>query len=157
MSLTKSTPLLIAPKEMRASAHNVRVSDTVSESAKQKLTLPYGRTDQAHMIDQITLRQACKSVLATPELLENIIIHLPAKNMFGITRISTEFRNCVANSPVIQEMLFFRPSGPPKETWQVIDDLIFWSVNYRASVRRRFIRLEQSKIATKNLASISHH
>jgi hypothetical protein len=89
------------------------------------------------------LPQACKSVLATPELLENILTYLPAKNIFGITRVSTGFRNCVANSPVIQEKLFFRSSGPPKETWQVIDDVISWSVNYRASVRRRYLRLEQ--------------
>jgi hypothetical protein len=91
------------------------------------------------------LRQACESVFATPELLENHFTYLPAKNIFGITRVSTGFRNCVANSPIIQEMLFFCPSGPPKETWQIIDDIIFWSVNYRASFRRRINRLEQTR------------
>jgi hypothetical protein len=114
----------------------------VPELAKQKLTSLQGQTDQDLMTYQTTLRPACESVLATPDLLENILTYLPAKNIFGITQVSTGFRNCVANSPVIQEKLFFRASGPPKETWQVIDDVTFWSVNYRASLRRRFLRSE---------------
>ena len=64
--------------------------------------------------------EARKAVLSTPELLENILVFLPARNIFGITRVSRALRDCVATSPTIQEKLFLRPSGPPKEVWQVL-------------------------------------
>ncbi|GAB7323678.1 hypothetical protein MBLNU13_g07153t2 [Cladosporium sp. NU13] len=83
--------------------------------------------------------QACKAVLATPELLQNILIFLPESNIFGITRVSRAFRNCVAASPRIQEKLFFRPSGPPKEVWQVLGPQFSW---YFAIRKRRYLKVK---------------
>jgi hypothetical protein len=63
---------------------------------------------------------------------------LPAEKIFGVTRVSRAFRDSVATSPAIQEKLFFRPSGPPKEVWQVLGPQFSW---YFAIRKRRYLQL----------------
>lgn len=45
------------------------------------------------------------------ELLENILSFLPAKNIFGVMRVSKQFKVTIDNSLALQEMMFLRP-GP---------------------------------------------
>jgi hypothetical protein len=51
---------------------------------------------------------AMQAVFQTSELVENILVHLPARNIFGIQRISKSFNNAVKNSLPIKEKLFLR-------------------------------------------------
>ena len=64
---------------------------------------------------------------------------MPATNIFGVTRVSRTFRNCVATSPAIQEKLFFRPSGSPKEVWQVLGPQLSWCF---ATRERRYLKVK---------------
>lgn len=51
---------------------------------------------------------AMQAVFQTSELVENILVHLPAKTIFGALRVSKSFRNAVQNSLPIKEKLFLR-------------------------------------------------
>jgi hypothetical protein len=50
-----------------------------------------------------------QAVFQTSELVENILVHLPAKTIFGVRRVSKSFSNAVKNSLPIKEKLFLRP------------------------------------------------
>jgi hypothetical protein len=52
---------------------------------------------------------AMQAVFQTSELVENILVHLPAKTVFGVQRVSKSFNNAVKNSLPIKEKLFLRP------------------------------------------------
>lgn len=51
---------------------------------------------------------AMQAVCQTSELVENILVHLPAKTIFGVQRVSKCFRNAVQHSLPIKEKLFLR-------------------------------------------------
>jgi hypothetical protein len=60
---------------------------------------------------------ACQTVLSTTELVEQIIMHLPAKRVFRAQRVCKTFANVIATSPSIQKKIFKRLStGPLKQT-----------------------------------------
>lgn len=61
---------------------------------------------------------ACSSVLAIPELLENILSFLPAKMVFRVQRVSQTWRSTIAQSVSIQEKLFFRCQSTPQDVWE---------------------------------------
>lgn len=65
----------------------------------------------------------CHAVLETTELLERILAHLPPKKIFELQRVSQHWKQAIATSPEIQELLFLRPapSGRPLETWEAFD------------------------------------
>lgn len=48
------------------------------------------------------------AVFNTTELLENILSLLPAKNLFGVIRVSKQFKSVIANCPALQETMFLR-------------------------------------------------
>ena len=58
-----------------------------------------------------------QAVFNTAELLEQILLSLPAKKVFICQRVSRQFRDIVATSAAIQQHLFLRPSGMKKSTW----------------------------------------
>jgi len=60
-----------------------------------------------------------KAVLDTNELLEQIILYLPMKNIFGIQRACRQFKDVIATSPKIQEKMFLRlrNNDVPDEEW----------------------------------------
>jgi hypothetical protein len=62
---------------------------------------------------------ACSSVLAIPELLENIMSFLPAKTIFRVQRVSQNWKNTIARSVSIQEKLYLRCQGKPQEVWEL--------------------------------------
>lgn len=59
--------------------------------------------------EEASTAAAMQAVFQTSELVENILVHLPAKNIFGVQRVSKSFNNAVKNSLPIKEKLFLRP------------------------------------------------
>ncbi|KAK5723749.1 hypothetical protein LTR15_005449 [Elasticomyces elasticus] len=51
-----------------------------------------------------------QAVFNTVELLESILLHLSAKQVFGIQRVCKQFRDIVATSILLQQKLFLRTS-----------------------------------------------
>ncbi|KAK3619097.1 hypothetical protein LTR56_024255 [Elasticomyces elasticus] len=64
-----------------------------------------GRITRAMKVD-VTLQ----AVFNTAELLESIILHLSVKQVFGVQRVCTQFRDTVATSILLQKKLFLRTS-----------------------------------------------
>lgn len=60
---------------------------------------------------------ACSSVLAIPELLENILSFLPAKTISRVQCVSQSWKSTIARSVSIQEKLFLRCLSKPHEIW----------------------------------------
>ncbi|KAK5695182.1 hypothetical protein LTR97_008688 [Elasticomyces elasticus] len=47
--------------------------------------------------------------LSVPEILENILLHLPIRNLLFAQEVCTEWKNMIDTLPSIQRALFFRP------------------------------------------------
>ena len=60
-----------------------------------------------------------QAVFKTAELLENILMHLPVKTVFGIQRVCRQFRDIVGTSTSIRQQLFLQPTGVERQTWAV--------------------------------------
>lgn len=60
---------------------------------------------------------AASRVLTTAELLEQILLHLPAQDLIKISGVNPVFLDCIRRSPQAQVKLFLRPSGEPQQTW----------------------------------------
>ncbi|TKA72678.1 hypothetical protein B0A55_06286 [Friedmanniomyces simplex] len=59
-----------------------------------------------------------QAVFNTAELLENILLHMPAKSVIGAQRVCRQFRDVVATSVQLQRKLFLRPAVPAiTERW----------------------------------------
>jgi hypothetical protein len=56
------------------------------------------------------MSSACTRVLSTPELLESILKHLPLPTLLHAQLVSTYFHSTITSSPILQQLLFFRPS-----------------------------------------------
>jgi hypothetical protein len=56
------------------------------------------------------MSSACTHVLSTPELLESILKHLPPPTLLHAELVSTYFHTTITSSPLLQQLLFFRPS-----------------------------------------------
>lgn len=62
-----------------------------------------------------------KAVFTTAELLENILLYLPPKTIFGVQRVCRQFRDVVATSAMLQEKMFLRlRPGTARETWAIV-------------------------------------
>jgi hypothetical protein len=71
-----------------------------------------------HATRSMTTDAARQAVFNTSELLEQIILHLPMKNIFGIQRVCKHFNEVIVTSPEIQIKHLVRLQGDrPKETW----------------------------------------
>ncbi|KAK4493805.1 hypothetical protein PRZ48_014990 [Zasmidium cellare] len=64
-------------------------------------------------------RAARDAVLNTAELLENVLLHLPARQIFTVKRVSRRFKAAVEKSTDIQVKLLLRLQEP-EEKWRVI-------------------------------------
>jgi hypothetical protein len=79
---------------------------------KKRITRFYPR-----VLDLAKLDLARKEVLETCELLENILSFLPAKNIFGVRRVSKLWKGNIAASTHLQERMFLRLENKPHEIW----------------------------------------
>lgn len=73
--------------------------------------------EDAPVSSSLAIRQkqgpACKEVLDTPELLENILSFLSFRNTFEVVRVSKKFKIAIESSPTISAKLFLRPRAVP--------------------------------------------
>lgn len=63
-----------------------------------------------------------QAVFRTAELLENILVHLPAKTIFGCQRVSRQFRDVIATSAAIRYKLFLKISDEEPQLWAAHSD-----------------------------------
>ncbi|KAK5740695.1 hypothetical protein LTR17_004500 [Elasticomyces elasticus] len=63
---------------------------------------------------------ARQAVLTTAELLELILLQLPAQTVFGTQRVCRQFHDCVAASVLLQRKLFLKPPSGIEETWTLV-------------------------------------
>ena len=76
--------------------------------------------------------QAANEVLALPELLEWILLKLPAKEILLAKRVSRTWRNLIKSSPKLQQVLSIRRPGNPE----------VWIYRYHKQTQRPVGRLE---------------
>lgn len=57
----------------------------------------------------------------TVELLQSILIHLSAKQLYSVQCVSTQFRAAVLNCPLIRDKMFLDRSIRPHETWKTVE------------------------------------
>jgi hypothetical protein len=58
--------------------------------------------------------------LQTTELLENILVHLPIKDLFVHQKVSKRFQATIAESPAIRRKMFLTLSNTPRECWRYV-------------------------------------
>jgi hypothetical protein len=57
----------------------------------------------------------------TVELLQSILIHLSAKQLYSVQCVSTQFRRAVLSCPLIRDKMFLNRSIRPYETWKAVE------------------------------------
>jgi hypothetical protein len=85
----------------------------------------------AHAVD--SPNSACHRALQTTELLENILVRLPVKDLFVHQKVSKRFQATIAESPAIRRKMFLRLSNTPREYWNYV-------CQYRWDGRRRRLK-----------------
>jgi len=92
-----------------------KTTDTGGGAIKKKSKTP---TDQGPVSQNTRVTRACsarraeksaKAVFNTTELLEQILLNLPAKNVFAVQRVNTFFRDVIRGSISIRRALFLEP------------------------------------------------
>jgi len=71
--------------------------------------------------------QAVKTVMATTELLEQILLHLPMRKILFAQRVSKRFQRVIEGSSGLQQKFFFTPqpdSNISRDTKPVINPLL---------------------------------
>ena len=114
-----SAPLSILQSQCAQTALNAIVSDDISTqvygppTAASNFLMEAGvcqcpRCTAIYLAMFAVSGSACSSVLAIPELLENILSFLPARTIFRVKRVSQSWKSTIARSVSIQGKLFFR-------------------------------------------------
>ena len=97
----------IAESSPRLKETRLRIArDTAAEGAR--------RTEvQTKIAKEAATNAAYQAVFQTSELIENIVVHLPARAIFKAQRVSKGFRDSVAKSPSIRKKLFLSMRDEP--------------------------------------------
>ena len=74
----------------------------------------------AQMLSHQNLRAARYSVFNTNELLEQILVRLPPRQIIEVQRVCKQWKDCIAGSPEIKQKLFFTKEIP-EEVWQTFE------------------------------------
>lgn len=97
-------------------------------SSAKMLTTPQGaaanmstapQNDSAALDEVVSKTDFCTSVLNTPELLENILLHLPLKQILLVQRVSKQFHRTIEGSSLIRRALFMQPSTQVNQLWMM--------------------------------------
>jgi len=72
---------------------------------------PKGQTEPEALTAHQTMRAATQAVVGTTELLEQILLFLPARDTVICMRVFKRWSECVHASPAMPKHLFLRPSG----------------------------------------------
>jgi len=93
---------------------NIVVSDgpLPGTESKKRVTRFYPR-----VLDPKVPDNARKCVFETNELLEQILLFLPAKNIFSVWRVSKQWAAVIDSSIGLQRKMFLRPDDKPCELW----------------------------------------
>ena len=67
---------------------------------------PSSLFDTQEAANKVITYTACQTVFGTAELVEQILAHLPAKQLFVDQRVCKTFANAIAASPAIQVKMF---------------------------------------------------
>jgi hypothetical protein len=62
---------------------------------------------------------ACKAVFETTELLENILVLLPPREIFKVHRVSRRFRETTIQSMPLEQKMFLRLRDQPSTLWRL--------------------------------------
>ena len=84
--------------------------------------------------DAVIRKAAECLVVGNSILLQSILIHLSAKQLYSVQCVSTQFRKAVLGCPLIRDKMFLNRSIRSRETWQAVegghDGIHFRSVGY---------------------------
>ncbi|KAF2167176.1 hypothetical protein M409DRAFT_22605 [Zasmidium cellare ATCC 36951] len=80
----------------------------------------------ARITRSMTTEAARKAVFNTAELLENILVHLPPRQLFTVQRVSHQLKAAIKESTQIQKKMFLRLGGEPEEEWLVRESHAGW-------------------------------
>jgi hypothetical protein len=100
-----------SPIEYMIREHRVDSSDQALRSSDKHL--PTAK--------EVATEIARDAVFQTNELLENILIHLPARTIFGVQRVSKSFRSAIEDSVRVQKKIFRRKRQDPQTKVMVYD------------------------------------
>lgn len=56
----------------------------------------------------------------TPELLQNILLYLPTKELYIVRRVSKQFKEAISECSPIRDKMFLNRSISPHETWKIV-------------------------------------
>lgn len=88
----------------------------------------------------MTLDSTRRAVLHTSGLLENVLLHLPLRDLFVFQGVSKQWHTVIASSPGLQEKMFLRlQSATPDETW-VLDGYDYARAFGSASAFRQHLK-----------------
>jgi hypothetical protein len=65
-------------------------------------------------------KSACHRALQTTEVLENILVHLPIRELFLYQNVCEKFRATIAGSPAIRRQMFLALPDTPRESWVLV-------------------------------------
>ncbi|KAK3070180.1 hypothetical protein LTR53_010902 [Teratosphaeriaceae sp. CCFEE 6253] len=89
-----------------------------------------------------------QAVFQTAEMLENILLHLPARSIFGAQRVCRQFRDIVATSIQLRKRLFLTPPDvTATETW----------IRQGSKHEKGLIRLSDTVVAQQRDLMQQHH
>lgn len=99
----------------------VRIAESYSRQKEKRLEITRGAVTESvrravsrtRIAKEAATDAARQAVFQTSELIENIAVHLPARTIFGIQRVSSGFRNSIAKSPSIRDKLFLSKRDEP--------------------------------------------
>lgn len=88
---------------------------------KPTLHRPDLDTEAPRRIRHVVRKAARNAVLNTAELLENVLLHLPARQLFTMKRVSRRFKAAVERSIDVQSKLLLRLQET-EESWRVLGE-----------------------------------
>jgi hypothetical protein len=98
-------------KKKKKSKKKRKMDDELSRSCADGVAISTVLDRQREEVE--TTDAACKAVFETAELLENILIHLPPREIFKVQRVSRRFRDTSVNSILLRQKMFLRLRSRP--------------------------------------------
>ena len=86
---------------------------------KRKAPLLAPKQTTKRVTRSVTKAAPCQAVLNTVELLELILLQLPAQDLFVLQRVCQRWQQVMVESAAILKKLFFLPGDAPKQRWVV--------------------------------------
>jgi hypothetical protein len=108
----------VKKKKKKKSKKKRKMDDELSRNCADGVAISTVLDRQGEEVE--TTDTACKAVFDTAELLENILIHLPSREIFKVQRVSRRFKDTTVNSMLLQQKMFLRPRDQPTTFWRLL-------------------------------------